>query len=132
MEVSINYWAVIVAAIAAFAVGSVWYSPILFGNAWMKENGFNEEEIKNSNPTKAYLFAFVLTLVIAVNLAAFLGEATLTWGLMAGALAGIGWVSAALGILYLFESRSLKLFFINAGYMAVIFILMGGIIALWQ
>jgi hypothetical protein len=98
----------------------------------MKENGFSEEEIKNSNPTKAYLFAFVLTLVIAVNLAAFLGEATLTWGLIAGALAGIGWVAAALGILYLFEDKSLKLFLINAGYMAVIFILMGGIIALWQ
>ena len=132
MEFSINFWAVLVAAISAFAVGSVWYSPILFGNVWMRENGFSEEEIKNSNPTKSYIIAFILTVIIAVNLAAFLGDATITWGLAAGALAGIGWVAAAIGILYLFEEKSFKLFLINAGYMAVIFILMGGIISLWQ
>ena len=26
----INYWAVVVAAVAAFVVGAVWYSPLLF------------------------------------------------------------------------------------------------------
>jgi hypothetical protein len=33
----------------------------------------------------------------------------------AGGLAGIGWVAASPGILYLFEGRSFKLFLINAG-----------------
>jgi hypothetical protein len=50
----------------------------------------------------------------------------------AGALAGIGWVATSLGILYLFESRSLKLFLINAGYLAIAFIVAGGIIGAWQ
>lgn len=35
---SINYLAVVVAAMAVFGLGSLWYTPILFGNAWMKES----------------------------------------------------------------------------------------------
>ncbi len=35
---SINWLAVFVAGISAFVLGGVWYSPALFGKAWMKEN----------------------------------------------------------------------------------------------
>jgi hypothetical protein len=70
---------------------------------------------------------------LAVIVAAFLGtNAGFVWGMTAGALAGIGWVSASLGIIYLFEGKSLKLFLINAGYQAVTYIIAGGIIGLWQ
>ncbi len=36
MTREINYWALIVAALAALVVGAVWYSSFLFGNAWME------------------------------------------------------------------------------------------------
>jgi len=52
--------------------------------------------------------------------------------LTAGALAGIGWVATSIGILYLFEQKSMKLFLINTGYLAVTFIVAGGIIGAWQ
>ena len=129
----INYLAVFVAALSSFLIGGAWYSPILFANAWMRENGFSEEEMKNANMAKIFGGSFVLALIIAFNLAAFLGpEANLIWGMTAGALAGIGWVAAALGIIYLFERKSLKLFFINAGYQAVAFVIMGGILGIWK
>ena len=129
----INYLAVLVAALSSFVIGGAWFSPIMFANAWMRENGFTEEEMKNSNMAKIFGGSFVLALIIAFNLAAFLGpEANLIWGMTAGALAGIGWVAAALGIIYLFERRSLKLFLINAGYQAVTFIIMGGILGIWK
>ena len=35
----INYLAVVVAAIAWFVVGSLWYSPLLFGKMWMELSG---------------------------------------------------------------------------------------------
>lgn len=130
---SINYLAVLVAALCSFVIGGVWYSPILFANAWMKENGFSEAEMKNANMAKIFGFSFLLSLIIAFNLAAFLGSTPdLVWGLTAGALAGIGWVAAAIGIIYLFERKSLKLFLINAGYQAVTFIIMGGILGIWK
>jgi len=45
---------------------------------------------------------------------------------------GAGWVATAIGILYLFEMRSLKHFLINAGYMIVAFTVMGIIIGAWK
>ena len=132
MELHINYLAVFVAALLSFVVGGLWYGP-LFGKAWMKEAGFTEESVKNAKMGKIYGASFVLALVIAFNLAAFLGDkADLTWGLTAGALAGIGWVAASIGTIYLFGGKSLKLFFIDAGYQAVTYTLMGGLLGVWR
>jgi len=129
----INFLAVFVAALASFAIGGLWYSPVLFGNIWMKEAGISEEKAKKSNMIKTFGLSFLLSLIICFNLAAFLGpESDFVWGMTAGALAGIGWVATSLGILYLFEGRSLKLFLINGGYCAVNFIIAGGIIGAWH
>jgi hypothetical protein len=129
----INYLAVLVAALSGFVIGFLWYSPFLFGNIWMKEAGLTEEKLKQTNLAKTFGLSFLLSLIVSFNLAAFLGtESDLTWGLIAGGLAGIGWVAASLGILYLFERRSLALFLINAGYQAVTYIVAGGIIGAWH
>lgn len=99
----------------------------------MKEAGLSNEKVRNVNMIKTFGLSFILTLIICLNLAAFLGKnAGFVWGMTAGGLAGIGWVAASLGILYLFESRSLKLYLINAGYQAVSYLLAGGIIGTWQ
>ena len=48
--------------------------------------------------------SFVLELIMAFNLAAFIGpKASLGFGLFAGAAAGFGWVALSLGVTYLFE-----------------------------
>jgi len=129
----INYLAVVVAALSGFIIGYLWYSPLMFGNTWMKEAGLTDEDLKQASMIKIFGISFLLTLIICFNLAAFLGpESNLIWGLTAGGLAGIGWVAASIGILYLFEHRSLKLFLINAGYQAVTYIIAGGIIGVWH
>ena len=70
---AINWLAVIVATISAFALGALWYSPMLFGKAWMAANGFSEEGLAEGfNPAKVYGISFVFTLVMALNLAGFL------------------------------------------------------------
>ena len=130
---TINYPAVLVAALSSFVIGFLWYAPFTFANIWMKEAGITEEKMKQANMAKTFSLSFLLALVICFNLAAFLGaDAGLMWGMTAGALAGIGWVAASIGILYLFEGRSWKLFLINAGYQAVTYIVAGGIIGVWQ
>jgi hypothetical protein len=129
----INYLAVFVAALSSFVIGYLWYAPFTFGTIWMKEVGLTNEKIRQTNMFKTFGLTFLLSLVICFNLAAFLGnDAGLKWGLMAGGLAGIGWVAASLGIQYLFERKSLRLFLINGGYNAVTFIVAGGIIGAWQ
>ena len=128
----VNYIAVLAAALSSFLIGGLWYSPILFAKAWMREAGISEDRLRE-NVAGVFLGAFVLSVVVALNLAFFLGaEASIAWGAGAGALAGIGWASASLATVFLFERRSLMLIVIDGGYVAVSYTVMGTIIAAIQ
>ena len=133
MEVQLNYWAVLVSALSTFLLGGLWYSPAVFGKAWMRENGFKEEDMKNSNMVKIFGLSFLLALVAAVNLAMYMGpESDPTMGALWGFLAGAGWVATFVGMHYLFEKKSFTLFLINAGYSIVALTVMGVILAAWK
>ena len=132
----INWWAVLIAGISSFVVGGVWYSPGLFGRAWMKDNNFTEEQIrKGGNKGKIFGFTLIFSLLMAVNLAMFLAtsaaKADITWGATAGFLAGI-WTFCAIAIHSLFELKPWRLIFINGFYSVVALILMGAIIGAWR
>jgi hypothetical protein len=131
---TINWLAVSVAALSTFLLGGLWYSPLLFGKAWAKENGLTEEELKKGNTAKIFGFAFLWALVMSFNLAMFLndGKTTVSWGAMAGFLAGFGWVATAIFTIGLFERKSNRYMLINAGYMTISFVIMGLIIGAWR
>lgn len=129
----LNYLALLVAALSTFLIGGLWYSPAVFGKAWMRENGFTEESMKGGNMIKIFGLTFLLALISAVNLAMFMGpENKPEMGALWGFLAGIGWVATFVGMHYLFERKSITLFLINAGYSIVALTLMGVIIAWWK
>lgn len=128
---SINWLAVIVAALAGFALGGIWYGP-LFGKAWMHEVGMTEEKMRSANMLRIYGTVFLLNLIAAVSLAMFIGAGDLNFGLFAGFMTGLTFVAMALGVTYLFERRSLKLWLINAGYQVVFFTVMGAILGAWH
>ncbi|MGB4971685.1 MAG: DUF1761 domain-containing protein, partial [Cyclobacteriaceae bacterium] len=50
----LNYWAILVSALSTFLIGGLWYSPAVFGKAWMKENGLTEEDLKKGNMAKIF------------------------------------------------------------------------------
>ncbi len=128
-----NYLAVIVAAALSFAIGGLWYSPILFAKPWMRECGLTEAQTKSAPMGRVFALSALAALVMAFNLAAFIGaKASLSFGLFAGAATGIGWVAMSLGVIYLFEQRSLKLWLINSGYQVVSYTVMGGLIGAWR
>jgi hypothetical protein len=141
---TINWIAVLVAGISSFVVGGIWYSPGLFGKAWMKDNNFTTEQIKNgTNKGKVFGFTLIFSLLMAANLGMFLadGPATcpaeciqktdLSWGATAGFLAGI-WTFCAIAIHSLFELKTWRLIFINGFYSLVALTLMGAIIGAWR
>lgn len=130
---NLNIWAVLVAALSTFLIGGLWYSPAVFGKAWMKENGFTEESLKNSNMVKIFGLAFFLAFIAAINLAMYMGpEDRPEMGALWGFLAGFGWVATFIGTHYLFERKSFRLFMINAGYSVVSLTIMGVILAIWK
>lgn len=130
----INWFAVLAAAISTFVLGGLWYSPALFGRAWMTVNNLNNEQLAKSNMAKIFGLAFVFALFMSANLAAFLAEpkTNATWGATAGFLAGFGWVALGIATIALFERRSAKYVLINGGYMTVAFVLMGLILGAWR
>jgi len=129
----INWLAVVAAALSAFAVGGLWYSSALFGNAWMVDSKLTMDEIKLGNKGKIFGFTAVFSLIMAANLAAFLATPTTTvaWGAQAGFLAGI-WTFSAIAIHSLFELKGWRYIFVNGGYSVVSLTLMGAIIGLWR
>jgi hypothetical protein len=126
----LNLWAILVATVSAFVVGGLWYS-VLFGKAWVKANGFTDVPKGNA---KTFAIAFVLTLVMAFNLAMFLNDSktNMSWGATAGFLAGLGWIAMGIGVVAVFERKPLSYVLINGGYMTVALVLMGAIIGLWR
>ena len=140
---TINWLAVLVAGISSFVVGGIWYSPGLFGKAWMKDNNFTEEEIKKGNKGKIFGWTLIFSLLMAANLGMFLADppatcpvncaprADISWGAMAGFLAGI-WTFCAIAIHSLFELKSWRLILINGFYSVVALTLMGAIIGMWR
>ena len=128
---NIHWLSVLVAAISSFLIGGIWYGPI-FGKGWMTEFGFTEEDLKKRSMPKVFGLSLFLALVAALVLEMFIGaEADLIFGTIAGFFAGFGWVATMLGILYLFEMRSLKAYVINAGYCIVSLTIMGIILGAW-
>lgn len=130
----INWLAVVAAAVSAFVIGGLWYSPLLFVKPWLRANGFAEADVEKGSPAVIYGVSFVLTLLMAVNLAAFLGrpDTTLAWGATAGALTGAGWVLPGIGVVALFERRPFLYTLVNGGYWAVALTVMGAIIGGWR
>lgn len=139
---SVNWLAVLVAGISSFVAGGIWYSPGLFGNAWMKDNKFTTECLKKTK-TKVFGWTIIFSLVMSANLGMFLSEPTtkcaidcipqpdMGWGAMAGLLAGV-WTFCAIAIHSLFEQKPWRLILINGFYSMVSLTLMGAIIGVWR
>lgn len=133
-NMQINHLAVFVCALMSLIIGALWWSPLLFAKAWQRENGLTDERLKAVNPLKNFGLAFILAYIISYNLAFFIGApgTTWQWGVIAGLLAGVGWVATMFIIIAIFEQRSLKYMLINCGYIIVYFGVIGFILGIWR
>lgn len=132
LDFDVNWLAVAVAVIAAFAVGMVWYSPILFGKIWQREAKLTDADIAAGNMVLIFGTTAVMAAVAAVLFAAHLGpEPELSDSVLFGLIVGAGWVATSFATGYLFERRSFTLWLINAGYNVALFLAIGLIIGVW-
>ena len=124
-----NVFAIVVAAISSFVLGGLWYSPVLFGKAWNRENGSPPQP---QHPAKVFGVSFVFSLVAAAAFAWLVGPSP-PWqtGVLMGFLAGFGVAATSFGINYQFAQRSLTLWLIDGGYHTVQFVLFGAVLGLW-
>lgn len=127
---NLNWLAIIVAALSTFMIGGLWYS--VFEKPWMAANHFTQEDLKKRRMPLVFGLSFFFALLMALNLAMFIGKGDLAFGTFAGFMAGFGWVALGIAIIALFENRPLKYVLINGGYMIVSFTLMGAILGAWK
>ena len=137
LNFTVNYLSVVVAAIAGFIIGWIWYSA-LFGKAWMKLSGKSTKEInasKKKGMAGAMIVAFIAQFIMAWVLAVFISATSASgWleGLGIGFWAWLGFVATiGLGIV-LWEGKPMKLFWINSLHWLVVLLIMGSIIGAWM
>lgn len=125
-----NFYAILLAAASSFLLGGLWYSPMLFGRLWNRENG---GEKAPGHPAKVFGISFVFSVIAAAAFAWWLGAApSLETALKAGAVVGLGMVAASFGINYQFAQRSFTLWLIDGGYHTAQFLLFGLILGMWH
>lgn len=127
---SLNWGAVLVAALSTFLIGGLWYK--IFEKAWLSANKVTRDDLKGRSMGMIFGFAFLFSLFMAINLALFIGEEGAIHGAMTGFHVGFGFIFFALGIIALFENRSFQYVLINGGYMTVAFMVMGAILGAWH
>lgn len=135
---NVNIFAVIVAAVATFILGVVWYSPMLFANQWMHAHGYTPEkleEMKKKGVTRAYAVSLVCYLVMAyvlALLASYTQATSFAQGLWLGFLAWLGF-AATIGLTSnMFSDKPIAVWVLDAGYQLAYLLLMGVIVAVWR
>jgi surface polysaccharide O-acyltransferase-like enzyme len=129
-----NYLAVVVAAIAYWVLGAVWYGA-LFAKQWMALEHMTEEQAKSMNRVLPYIISFVLSILIAYVLAQIIhwrNANTASLGAAVGVILWVGIVGPITFTTYMHEMRPKSLFAINEFYPLAGLILMGAILGAWK
>lgn len=134
-DVSVNYLAVAVAAIAAMVVGYIWYGMSAFGRPWMTAIGKTEEQIKADYKPTAMVWTYLFALITAFVLAHFIsliGASNLQDAIMVAVWAWVGFVATVIAMNGIYEGRPSSLFWINSLYQLVTLVVMAIIIFSWK
>jgi len=129
-----NYAAVVVAAVAYWILGALWYG-VLFNKPWMALEHITVEQAQNVSPVIPYIVSFLLELLIAYSLAQLCiwrNANTAGRGASVGVLMWIGFIGPISFMNYMFEMRPRTLFAINEFYPLAGLVLMGAIIGGWS
>jgi len=132
---ALNYWAVLAAAAANMAIGSLWYGPV-FGAKWRSYLGLSMDDMHKMplSPTQAMAFGTVTALVMSFVVAQLVFALGIVTILEAAMLAFWLWLGFAVTLSagsFLWEGRPAGLFLLNAAHWFVSFQVMTIILAWW-
>lgn len=137
---TLNYLAIVVAAVAAWLSGALWYS--LLSKHWLAAQGMTVEEAKAKHAAlkgtpaawMPFVLVFIAELIIAYVLAGLLGHLgawSVRGGIIAAAIVWFGFVLTTIVANYAFHQRSYTLMAIDAGAWLVAFAIIGAIVGGW-
>jgi len=137
----INFAAVVVAAVAAIAIGSIWFGPRTFFPVWWKAMGRSADE-KPGGENMGIVFAgtfvgqfaqaFAVSVVLAWFAASNGGMVSFGDALVVGLVLGVGFAAAASLPHRLFAGQSFTVWALEVGNDIVSITVMALIIGLWR
>lgn len=138
MVPDINYWAVILATLSTMIVGSIWYTPKVFGAYWMKASG-----VVPSGDAKDAIGPIVATVIVSFITAWVLAGATfIAWkfyggsflanAVVTGVLLWGGFTAARFITHDAFDRRPRGLTVLNIGHELVTVLVMALILGVWS
>src|SRR4030095_14714559 len=113
----LNYLAVLLGAVAYFALGSLWYSKILFAKQWVELSKVDMTD--RSGLARSMIIAFIYTLLIVFVTGVMIHLSRCHQFidcLQVGLMLGGGYSIGILGMTFVFEKKPLTLLLIDAGY----------------
>lgn len=125
----INYLAILLAAVAAFAAGAVYYGAL--GKPWMKAARIDPAEAKMS--PALFITSFACELVMAWVLAGVIGhlgegQGTIRNGVVSGAFVWLGFMATTMAVNHRYQGFGWNLTIIDGVHWLIVAVLMGGII----
>ena len=130
---SLNLWAILVAAVAGFVIGGIWYAPPVLGNKWMAALGKTKDQL--SSPTIPMAMQVVVSLVIALVLAVVVSRfGAVTWieGAAIGFALSVGLIGTTILSDSMFSGPNARLYLIQVGYRVISITIMGAILGAWR
>lgn len=135
---TINAWPILVAAVASFAIGALWYSPVLFGKEWMALMKFDAKDCSSENMKgiwKSYIIHFIANLITYIVLGFLVAATVASTSLDASFFAFVAWLGfvAPVGVSeILWSKKPFKLVLINVMCSLVCLLIGGAIIGGWN
>jgi hypothetical protein len=124
---NINLVGSIAGAVAAMAIGSLWYSPWLFANRWQALIGKTPEEL--GNPVTAMVTAALMFVLMGFGMSWIIPNgSSIGIGMMWGFIGFWGFALPTVVINGVFERRPWTLLAIYLGYLLVSMLVMAAII----
>jgi hypothetical protein len=133
----ISYPAVLVAAIAAWLFGALWYAAL--AKPWMTASGWSgREEMLAAAGGKVsplpFVISFVAELVMAYFLAgliAHLGPVTVTNGLVTGFFIWLAFIATTIAVNHRYMMKPWSLTLIDAGHWLGVLLVLGAVIGIF-
>ena len=133
----INWLAVVVGGVIYFALGALWYSPMLFARPWQRAIGWDPERTPPQMSATTYVVPFIAYLVMAAAvgiIAAAVGSDDLTEGVILGLVLGIGLLLMHTLVDATFDPNKPEpwtWFAINGAYHALGILIVAVIVSVW-
>jgi hypothetical protein len=132
----INWLAVLVAAIAYFALGAIWFSKPVFGARWVALHQINMDDPNAKKGVGAIMFgSFMLILLISFGLAILVARShfyEVASGVKLGLFTGIFFAATAISITFLYIKKPLAIHLIDNGYHIVGQVIAAVILCVWK